>query len=114
MAKDWKDRLGMVYSTDPDFKYDQGENEEAETLPPQQQDLRVMLDRKNRKGKSVTLVTGFIGTEEDLKELGKFLKSKCGTGGSVKDGEILVQGDFREKILELLSDKGYKAKRSGG
>ena len=114
MAKDWKDRLGMVYSTDPDFKYDQGENEEAETLPPQQQDLGVMLDRKNRKGKSVTLVTGFIGTEEDLKELGKFLKSKCGTGGSVKDGEILVQGDFREKILELLSDKGYKAKRSGG
>lgn len=111
---DWKDRLGMVYSTNPDFEYDYDEETQEETLPPNQQDLRVMLDRKNRKGKAATLVTGFVGTEDDLKGLGKMLKTKCGVGGSAKDGEIIIQGDLRDKVLELLKNAGYKAKKSGG
>lgn len=111
---DWKDRLGMVYSTNPDFEYDYDQETEEETLPPNQQDLRVMLDRKNRKGKAATLVTGFVGTEDDLKDLGKMLKTKCGVGGSAKDGEIIIQGDLRDKVLELLKNAGYKAKKSGG
>ena len=87
---DWKDRLNVVYSTNPDFNYEVDDDEEQTTLPPSQQRLRVQLDRKNRGGKVVTLITGFVGTEDDLKELGKFLKSKCGVGGSAKDGEIIV------------------------
>ena len=114
MAKDWKDRLGVVYSTNPDFGYEKEQNETAETLPARQQNLTVVLDKKKRKGKVVTLVTGFIGSEEDLKKLGRELKIKCGTGGSVADGEILVQGDFAEKVIGLLQKEYYKVKRSGG
>lgn len=113
MANDWKERLGMVYSTNPDFKYEQSEGEET-TLAPNKQDLRVMRDSKKRKGKTVTLVTGFVGKQDDLNELAKYLKTKCGVGGTSKDGEILIQGDFRDKIFDLLIEKGYKAKKAGG
>ena len=114
MGNDWKERLGVVYSTNPDFSYEtEAENEEM-TLPPRQQKLYVSLDRKNRKGKSVTLVTGFVGQEDDLKELGKLLKTRCGVGGSAKNGEIFIQGDFRERVIEILKTEGYIVKRSGG
>jgi len=112
MAKN--NKINVVYSTNPDFQYQYDEPEEIKTLPPAQQNLRVMLDRKNRGGKSVTLISGFTGTHDDLTELAKDLKSRCGVGGSAKDGEILVQGDFRDKILQLLLQKGYKAKKAGG
>lgn len=109
-----KQRINIVYSTNPNFEYENNEECEEETLGPQQQDLRVMLDRKQRAGKSVTIVTGFIGTTHDLEQLGKTLKSKCGVGGTVKNNEILIQGDFCEKIIHILHQQGYKAKRSGG
>ncbi|MDB9775583.1 translation initiation factor [Vicingaceae bacterium] len=112
MAK--KQKKNVVYSTNPDFNYDFEEQEEQDTLPPQQQDLKVTLDKKQRAGKAVTLIYNFVGSEEDLNALGKTLKQKCGVGGSVKDGEILIQGDHRDKILKLLHDANYKAKRVGG
>ena len=113
---DWKSRLNVVYSTNPDYNYqEEGSNEEQETLEPPKQKLRVQLDRKNRGGKVVTLITGFIGTEDDLKDLGKLLKTKCGVGGAAKDGEIIIQGDFKQKILELLKKEGYtQTKPVGG
>ncbi|WP_370795740.1 translation initiation factor [Bacteroides stercorirosoris] len=104
---DWKERLNVVYSTNPDYSYEREDSEEQVSLEASRQKLRVQLDRKNRGGKVVTLVTGFVGTENDLKELGKLLKSKCGVGGSTKDGEIIVQGDFKQKVLELLKKEGY-------
>lgn len=108
---DWKDRRNVVYSTNPDFKYDTDKEEEQDTLPKEKQQLRIQLDKRNRKGKAVTLITGFVGTSEDLEELGKFLKVKCGVGGSAKDHEIIVQGDLRNKVLELLQKEGYVKSR---
>jgi translation initiation factor 1 len=111
----WKKRLGTVYSTDPDFEFDYDNEQNAETTDAGQQVLRVSLDRRNRKGKAVTLITGFEGTDADLSQLGKMLKQKCGVGGSVKEGEILVQGDHRDKVVKILLEAGYsKTKRSGG
>lgn len=111
---DWKERLNVVYSTNPDFQYETEENIEEATLPAAQQRLRVQLDRKNRGGKVVTLITGFTGTEEDLKELGRMLKNKCGVGGSAKDGEIIIQGDFKQKVIELLKKEGYSQTKPVG
>ena len=108
---DWKKRLGVVYSTDPGFIYDDGSEEEQDTLPPEKQKLIVTIDRSGRAGKQVTLVKGFIGTSEDLAALGKTLKVKCGVGGTAKDGEITIQGDLRDKVTALLNGMGYKARR---
>jgi translation initiation factor 1 len=104
---DWKDRLNVVYSTNPDYQYENIGEEEAETLPKNQQKLRISMEKKGRGGKTVTLVRGFIGTEDDLKELGKLLKTKCGVGGSAKEGEIIIQGDFKQRIIDLLKAEGY-------
>ncbi len=111
MAKKKKDKY-IVYSTNSGYSQEE-EFEEEKTLLPEEQELKVWIDRKQRKGKAVTLVTGFVGTEDDLKELGKELKSKCGVGGSTKQGEIIIQGEVREKVLELLKKMGYQAKKSG-
>ena len=108
---DWKDRLNVVYSTDPDYQYENIEVEEAETLPQNQQKLRVSMEKKGRGGKTVTLVKGFIGTKDNLKELSKLLKTKCGVGGSCKEGEIIIQGDFKQRIIDLLKAEGYTQTR---
>ena len=111
---DWKERLNVVYSTNPDFAYETENEEELETLEPSRQNLKVSIDRKQRAGKSVTLVQGFVGTADDLKELAKMLKNKCGVGGSAKDGEIIIQGEFKQKVYDLLIQAGYKVKMVGG
>lgn len=107
----FKNRIGVVYSTNDSFDYTEDQELEEETLAPQDQKLRVELDKKNRKGKQVTLVTGFTGMTGDLKELGKMLKTKCGVGGNVKDREIIIQGDLRDKVVEILLKEGYQARK---
>ena len=112
--KNKPDNRGFVFSTDPDFRFEEQEREQQETLPPAQQNLRVKLETKHRAGKTVTLVDGFVGTDDDAEKLGKQLKNFCGTGGSVKDGEIIVQGDQRVRVLQFLLKNGYsKTKKSG-
>jgi len=110
---DWKKRLDIVYSTNPDYHYQQEDEDEKReaTLPKNKQLLRVSLDKRNRKGKAVTLVSGFRGSDEDLQELGKLLKMRCGVGGSAKEGEIIVQGDHRGKVLDILQKEGYAKSR---
>ena len=112
MAK--KKPVGVVYSTDPDFQYRYEEAVEPETLEPRQQDLRVLRDSKGRGGKTVTLVRGFVGSGSDLETLGKMLKNRCGIGGTVKEGEVVLQGDVREKVCAILEKEGYRYNRSGG
>ena len=101
---DWKERLNIVYSTNPDFDYQTDDAEEQETLPAEKQSLRIELDKRHRNGKTATLITGFIGSDDDLKELARLLKTKC---GSARDGEILIQGDLRQKVKEILTKEGY-------
>ncbi|MBV6483562.1 MAG: putative protein YciH [Flavobacteriales bacterium] len=115
MSKKDKQRVNVVYSTNPNFNYDEEENDDIETLDKQQQQLKVSIDRKQRKGKSVTIVSGFIGNDDDLTDLAKTLKTRCGVGGNAKDGEILIQGELKDKVFDLLISLGYsKTKKMGG
>ena len=109
-----KNKLNVVYSTNPDFDYSYDENDEEELLPVDEQRLYVSIDRKKRAGKDVTLVEGFVGPNEDLKDLAKLLKSKCGVGGAAKDGDVLIQGNFKEKVYALLIKEGFSVKKKGG
>ena len=110
--QDWKSRLGVVYSTNPDYQYETAQQApEAETLPPEKQRLTVRIDRRRRAGKQVTLVDGFVGRADDLAALAKTLKTKCGVGGTAKDGQITIQVDLRDKLVTLLTGMGYQAKR---
>ena len=113
MANDWKERLGVVFSTNPDFNYTTSEDAEAETLAPERQNLKIWLDRL-KGGRGATIVRGFVGSSTDLEALGKDLKKSCGVGGSAKDGEIIIQGDHCDRVLELLTRAGYKCKKAGG
>ena len=110
---DWKARLGMVYSTNPDYRFTTLEEPETELLPPAQQQLRVWLDRKQRAGKVVTLVRGFVGPDDALQELARLLKTRCGVGGTAKAGEIVIQGDHRDRVVEILTKNGYGCKKAG-
>jgi translation initiation factor 1 len=110
MSKKSKGRIGVVFSTNPDFEYQDESGGEEKMLLPEKQNLKVRLDSKHRKGKAVTLVENFVGNSDELKALGKILKSKCGVGGSAKDGIIIVQGDFRNKVKDELEKNGYKAR----
>ncbi len=114
MSNNWKKREGVVYSTNKDFEYDLDESEEIETLAPNKQNLKVCIDRKQRKGKSVCIISNFIGTDEDLNDLAKKLKTKCGVGGSAKNNEIIIQGDMIDKIIDFLKQSDYNVKRVGG
>lgn len=113
MSKKDKNRINVVYSTNPNFQYEESGNEAQETLPPAQQNLKIFLDRIGG-GKMVSRVSGFAGTDNDLNDLAKLLKQKCGVGGNAKDGEILIQGDNRDKLLGILQTAGYKVKKAGG
>lgn len=113
MASDWKDRLGVVFSTNPNFEYDTNGNNEIDTLEPGKQNLKIWLDRL-KGGRVATVVRGFVGSADDLAELGKELKKSCGVGGTAKDGEIIIQGDHRDRVLDLLTKAGYKCKKAGG
>lgn len=113
MSNDWKERLGVVFSTNPDYKYETETEQEAETLPASEQNLRVWLDRL-KGGRVATVVRGFVGSQRELAELGKELKTKCGVGGTAKDGEIIIQGDHRDRIVDLLTRAGYRCKKAGG
>lgn len=106
-SNDWKGRLNVLYSTNPDFQYEYDDTPEAETLAPGQQKLRVQIEKKGRGGKTVTIVRGFVGKDDDLKSLARLLKNRCGVGGSTKDGEILIQGELKEKVLGILLESGY-------
>jgi translation initiation factor 1 len=114
MAKKQQKVQNVVYSTNPNFAYELEQSDDIQTLPPQQQRLYVSIDRKQRAGKEVTLIEGFVGAEDDLKDLGKLLKSKCGVGGSVKDNEILIQGNFKQKIFDLLLKEGFSQTKQKG
>lgn len=114
MSKKINNRVNIVYSTNPNFQFETESNNDAETLPNNQQKLFVSIDRKQRAGKEVTLIQGFIGNDEDLKDLGKLLKSKCGVGGTVKDFEILIQGSFKQKIYDILVANGYSQTKTKG
>ena len=113
MANDWKERLGVVFSTNPDFQYETDKESEATTLAPERQNLKIWLDRL-KGGRVATVVRGFVGSADDLAELGKELKKSCGVGGTAKDGEIIIQGDHRDRVVELLTKSGYRCKKAGG
>jgi translation initiation factor 1 len=113
MANDWKERLGVVFSTNPDFQYETNTEQDTTTLPPEKQNLKVWLDRL-KGGRVATVVRGFVGSDDDLAALGKELKKSCGVGGTAKDGEIIIQGDHRDRVVELLAKSGYRSKKAGG
>ena len=110
---DWKERLGVVFSTNPDYKFQTTGEAEAETLAPAKQNLKVWLDRL-KGGRVATVVRGFVGSDDDLAALGKELKKSCGVGGTAKDGEIIIQGDHRDRVIDLLAKAGYRCKKAGG